>query len=335
MSKTRKWEAVLRRFFDGFSLVGGILFISGLLLLVLATALKIVWLHDAGGTLFVAGLSLTISTAISKEAVRQQYAKEANVRRKEILYGPLYTELKQLWERFDQASRGLSPYPHWIFGVGNVPSPLGLVPPYKVGTTFKCWPEFKDSHYLDQFTKGAYQLFNEVQKLAATYNKAVVQALTRNCEILQPYLVSATEGIKNSSEYREWQQQNEVGTRIRVEKDDWYERVERISMTVGQEEAQMWLDDFWVLGWILANSQEKAAITVQNGYHSISLSLVPLTWSQEIFQHAWVELNKLPENQEIQQVATLLFEKVRMAKDLVESSLRYIRDHYEGGEPLV
>ena len=130
----RQWASRLKRFFDAFSVVGGILLVAGLLLLVLATALKVDWLRDAGGAMFVAGLSLIISASSGKEAVRQQNAKEANIRRKDEIYGPLYIELKQVWERLEEASRGTSAYPHWIQGVGEEPPPergLGVIIRYQ------------------------------------------------------------------------------------------------------------------------------------------------------------------------------------------------------------
>ena len=43
---------------------------------------KIDLFHNLGLAAFVAGLSLIVSTTSGKEAVRQQYAKEANLRPK-------------------------------------------------------------------------------------------------------------------------------------------------------------------------------------------------------------------------------------------------------------
>ncbi len=63
LSEMRRWGRSLRRFFDAFLVVGGVLLIIGVLLYSLSTIPKMSWLHDAGTALLVAGLSLIISTA--------------------------------------------------------------------------------------------------------------------------------------------------------------------------------------------------------------------------------------------------------------------------------
>src|SRR6266852_9471840 len=57
LSKTRRWRRSLKRFFDAFLVVGGVLLIIGVLLYSLSTIPKVSWLHDAGTALLVAGLS--------------------------------------------------------------------------------------------------------------------------------------------------------------------------------------------------------------------------------------------------------------------------------------
>src|SRR5690242_19728210 len=106
LSKMHQWGRSLKRFFDAFLVIGGVLLLAGVLLYSLSTIPKVSWLHDAGTALLVAGLSLIISTASGKEAVRQQHAKDANLERKDKIYGPLYIELKQLWERLVGAGDG-------------------------------------------------------------------------------------------------------------------------------------------------------------------------------------------------------------------------------------
>jgi hypothetical protein len=92
--------------------VGGVLLIIGVLLYFLATIPRVSWLHDAGTALLVAGLSLIISTASGREAVRQQHTTDVNIERKEKIYGPLYIELKHLWERLEEASAVRASYSH-------------------------------------------------------------------------------------------------------------------------------------------------------------------------------------------------------------------------------
>src|SRR6266849_3367892 len=243
LSKTRRWRRSLKRFFDAFLVVGGVLLIAGVLLYSLSTIPKVSWLHDAGTALLVAGLSLIISTASGKEAVRQQHAKDANVERKENIYGTLYIELKQLWKRLEEARSGKDSYPHWIEGVGKEP---GRTQRYFQVPKFSVWPDLKSDYRIGHFTESACRLLNDVQRLAAAYNSAVAETLTPNLDVLRPHLVSAMEAVMKSAAYQEWQQQSEARTRVRGPDDGWYERIkwahDASPSLPFQEEATMWLD---------------------------------------------------------------------------------------------
>lgn len=336
LSEMRRWGRSLRRFFDAFLVVGGVLLIIGVLLYSLSTIPKVSWLHDAGTALLVAGLSLIISTASGKEAVRQQHAKDANVERKEKIYGPLYIELKQLWERLEEASGGRTSYPHWIQGAGEEP---GRAQRYFQVPTFSVWPDLKSDYRVGHFTESACELLNDVLRLAAAYNSAVAETLTPNRDVLRPHLASAMETVMKSPAYQEWQQQSKAGTRVRGPDDGWYERIswahDASPSLPFQEEATMWLDMFGALGWLLAREPDAAASTVQEAYRYISIVRPSVTWFQEIFQLAWPEVNALPVNQQARAAAFSLLEKVGEAKNHFEAGFRYIREYYEGGEPPI
>jgi hypothetical protein len=334
LSEMRRWGRSLKRFFDAFLVVGGVLLIAGVILYSLSTIPKVSWLHDAGTALLVAGLSLIISSASGKEAVRQQHAKDVNVERKDKIYGPLYIELKQLWECLEEASGGRASYPHWIEGAGEEPARTQR---YFRVPTFSVWPDFKSDYRIGHFTESACRLLNDVQRLAAAYNSAVAKTLTPNLDVLRPHLASAMETVMKGSAYQEWQQQSKAGTRARGPDDGWYERISWAHDTSlsFQEETMMWLDMFGALGWLLARGPDGAAPTVQEAYRHISIVRPSVTWFQEIFRLAWPEVNALPVNQQARAAAASLLEKVSEAKDHFEAGFRYIREHFEGGEPPI
>ena len=67
-----------------------------------------------GGIVLGSGLTVVVGTLTGREAVHQQYAKEANLRRKTDSYGPLHEEFKALRETLDQMRAGDTPYPRRI-----------------------------------------------------------------------------------------------------------------------------------------------------------------------------------------------------------------------------
>lgn len=313
----------------------------GALLYGLATIPRVSWLHDLGTALFVTGLSLIVSTASGKEAVRQQHAKDANIDRKDKIYAPLYVELKQLWERFEDASKGEGSYPHWIQGLGEVPTYTQLMP-YAVHLPFPGftrWPDFKSDHRINDFTPIARELLNELQQHVVAYNTAIAATEEPNADVLTPYLTSAVDTILKSPGYQEWQQQVQAGTRVRGDIDSWYERIKRLcdnSSALFAQEAEVWLNNFGARGWLLAGNLDEAVSSVRENYHHISVPTPPpQAWFREIFQLAWPEINELPVNQQARLVASALLKKVREAKDHFEEGFLYIRDNYEGGNPPI
>jgi len=338
MRTIRQWASLLKRFFDAFSVVGGILLIAGLLLLVLAAALKVDWLRDAGGALFVAGLSLIISTSSGKEAVRQQNAKEANVRRKDEIYGPLHAELKQLRERLEDTSTGKQPYPKWIDGAGNEPDYSRYVHNY-MGPTFRLWPEFKGDHRIDNFTESARKILDEVQNRAATYNVAVAAAEKLSRDLLAPHVASAFESISKTSDFHEWDQKYRA---MGGPKYGWFQRIDMaISSNTpdspfGQGVANVWLDGFGARGWLLAGRLDQAAMSVYEGYKRQGDVIPPdPSWFQEVLQMMWTDVDNHPTYREARSGLAALLEQVREAEKVLQEGLHYIRDHYEGGVPPV
>src|SRR5260370_12387009 len=74
-------------------------------------------LQGVGGIIFGTGLSVFLATLTN----RQQLAKEANLRRKTEIYGPLHAELQNLRERLNETRAGTKPYLHQIAVPGVTP----------------------------------------------------------------------------------------------------------------------------------------------------------------------------------------------------------------------
>lgn len=98
-----------------------LLIVSGLLLLIIGLILpagKEVALI-VGGALLGAGFSALVAMVTGSQAIHEQYAKEAHSQRKRDIYGPLFSELRALRERLEEAHKGISPFPQAIAILGN------------------------------------------------------------------------------------------------------------------------------------------------------------------------------------------------------------------------
>lgn len=69
-------------------------------------------LQAAGTALLAAGLTIITTTLTNRESIRRQFAKDANIIRKDAIYGPLFIELKQIYEWLDEAKKKEGRYPY-------------------------------------------------------------------------------------------------------------------------------------------------------------------------------------------------------------------------------
>src|SRR6266568_4883299 len=68
-------------------------------------------LQGLTGVLGGVALTLAVTIITSREAVRQQNAKEANIGRKNVYYIPVFNELKQIYDRLEDGKQKRLPYP--------------------------------------------------------------------------------------------------------------------------------------------------------------------------------------------------------------------------------
>src|SRR5713101_4647828 len=125
-------------------------------------------LQGVGGIVFGTGLTVFLGRLTN----RQQLAKEANLRRKTEVYGPLHIELRTLRERLEEARAGTKPYLQQI----DVPGQVSLNQLEEAPRLHR-WSEFKaDSRYLE-FSNASRQMLDQTLKLAMEYNASVEEAL--------------------------------------------------------------------------------------------------------------------------------------------------------------
>ena len=130
----------------------------------------------AGTAMLAAGLTIITTTLTNRDSTRQQFAKEANIIRKDTIYGPLFVELKQIYDCLDEAKRKEGRYPYYIYGAGGEPeaAKYSRNPLYPV---FCEWPQFKQDHRIDSFKHGTRALLDEARRLMADYNGAMDASL--------------------------------------------------------------------------------------------------------------------------------------------------------------
>src|SRR2546430_210643 len=107
----RQWSLLTH---DRVGLFALVLFVLGLILLLIPIGA----LQGIGGIVFGTGLTVLISIW----STRQQLAKDANLRRKTEVYGPLHAELQILRERLEETQTGSKPSLLWIDVQGMEPS---------------------------------------------------------------------------------------------------------------------------------------------------------------------------------------------------------------------
>ncbi len=204
---------------DRFSFAGVGLLGLGFILLVIGPHFKIDWLHDPGLAAFVAGLSLIISTASGKEAVRQQYAKEANLLRKTDVYGPLHAEFKVLIDELQGALEAKRPLIRRI----NITGANDAEPYYGgfQGPILQLWAGFRVTYVRDDFTHLTCRQLDLINETAQQFNNSMKQTFSSLRDILTPIIGDELKVIQQSQEFQDWQFRSQSVGFVTVPEDDW------------------------------------------------------------------------------------------------------------------
>jgi hypothetical protein len=178
------------------------LFVLGLILLLIPIGA----LQGVGGIVFGTGLTVLVSTWSN----RQQLAKDANLRRKTEVYGPLHAELQNLHEHLEAVRAGTKPYLQWVDVPGQESPPhpfnLGEKPP-----PLHCWSEFKADYRSLDFSERTRQLLNKTQQLAMDYNVSIEQALAACEGIFASCIDAAITQVMQSKVFQQWSKDHSSG----------------------------------------------------------------------------------------------------------------------------
>jgi hypothetical protein len=336
-TKKSSWWSSLKKWFTGLYLVAfAFVFVAAGVVLLLFSLLNNKGWQTIGGALFVTGLSMLVASITTRQSSFEQYKKDANLQRKTDVYGPLHAELKVLREIFDKAHTGTAPYPRWIEAPGTErPSSLRYSPIAQL-PAFSYWPAFKTDYRIDNFSSEAQRLLNEVQNLTVAYGEAIEAARKTVQSMLRPQIAASITKEEKSLGYQAWLPKRASNT----EYNRWYTFIydQRTyvapTMPLGEGLSFIWSVK---IGWLLADKPAQAAAEIFHGdaqnwdasQHS------SLSWFQDIFETAASELKNDPTYQKAQDTQQALYTKLLAAEQLLYQALLYIRDHYEGGPPLV
>ena len=311
------------------------------------------WSKIVGGAVLGAGFSIVIAAVTGRRAVAQQYAKEANLRRKDQVYGPLHAELKRVREYLEDVKHGTRPYPPRI-EVGD-PPPLYEAPEFQGPATswvptLSLWAAFKADYRADDFSEAGKRLLDELDAAAGPYNAAIRAAEGPTIDALAAALDTTISSTKETAEYQDWHLNDEAERAVtpythNPVPQDWLRRLAPQTGTpssdLGREWARSWVKS-WpfyhlpaTLGWLLAGNAVRAAQHVHAGYSGPGDPAPPLEWITQIMQAAIDSEQQSAPYIEVQSTSTAFLDKVKKAEIMLENGLRDIRNRYEGGMPPV
>jgi len=297
-------------------------------------------LQGVGGIIFGTGLSVFLATLTN----RQQLAKEANLRRKTEIYGPLHAELQNLRERLNETRAGTKPYLQQIDVAGVTP-----LRQFETSPQLHCWPEFKADYRSLDFSEPTRQMLNQVLQLALDYNTAVDHALEKTEALLAPCIKKAIDHTAQQPDFLVWRDSHVHGfPDSSSSPQDWFVRIQNALTTPQPPLAEMVWAATWLrgpmvnartttLGWLLAGNRDQALHTIYAIYSTPSGGYPPppLEWSQAIMEEIWPTLEHDPTYLAVQTLHEDLFKQVGLVERKLLDNLRSIQEIYEGGPPPV
>lgn len=336
--KKLSWWSSFKKWLTGLYLVtlAFVFIAAGTLLLLLPSLRSAVW-QTIGGALLGTGFTILVAAITARQSSLEQYSKEANLQRKTDVYGPLHAELKMLRETFDKAHAGKVPYPRWI-DIPGVERPSSIrYANLSMQPAFNYWPAFKTDYRIDNFSKDAQTLLDQVQSLIVAYGNTVEDARTIMRSLLRPRIAASIEKEEQSSKYQEWLRKRNNST---PEYNRWFEFIYQQTTTIsptiplGEGLARAWSIK---IGWLIADNPAQAALDIYNE-DAISWDASQhssLSWFQDIFESTANELKSDPIYRKVLDTRKKLTTTLRTAETLLYQGLIYIRNRYEGGSPIV
>lgn len=317
-----------------------VLAILALATFIIGLVFHIAILQGIGGVVGGAVLSLFITIVTSRETVQQQYAKEANIERKNIYYIPMFNELKQLQDRFEDSQQKTLPYPQWIKVSDNANASVHSVVfgKYPMAAFFN-WKLFKEQPYRSNFSQKACDLFDNTQKACANYNDSISAVKDDVIKIIAPHIDKAYQEWAGTDDFKHWQDETQNGIKWSSNQyHQWNAHIHQYlqipdSSVFDEVRGVIWM--YNLLGWILSNDLNKTSEAMyeiyKNDYH---ITTIPSSnWFKSILAPIWTELQNLSSVKEVSVYVEELLTKTKQAKGYMQERLDYIQDIYEGGKP--
>jgi hypothetical protein len=330
-----RWWPSFKEQIDWLVMLGVVAIIVGIFLI----ATRVGLLQVAGGALLGTALALISSTIAGRQAVRQQYAKEANLARKRESYVPLHDELIKLHNILEEAYTGKQPFPKWIKGADEEPARALYSNEYNPAT-FELWPGFKNDSHANDFSKEAHSTLDEVFRLATAYNATIALTHQPSIDLLTPHIAKAVQAATKEKDFQEWEQRRQPPVTVQ-QGDDYFQWIANNSTflltgsTMDHDIAFDWIERDGALEWLITGHLDEAASCVNQAYRLRMTRPPELIWIRAIFQAAWPELEGQAHYYETRTALESLLKQVGVAKLKLEDGLLYIRDNYEGGAPPV
>lgn len=340
MKEFRRWR---HKWIDSLVAVGAIAVLGGAFALSLPNTDTVA--HTLGAALIGAGFSILIGAFTGKRAVYEQYAKEANLRRRDTVYNPLYRELHYVRETLEQAAYHTVPYPLFITS-GQEQGDLieGVFGFERIHLAE--WPAFKTDARKYDLKPSTRRLLDDLLSLAEAYTEAVQATQEPTETILERCFDEAVDEVKQMPDFAAWLEVFNDPERRKLPHGsaprlayDWCELlIQPLSPgeTIGSSSAPQWVRQLQLQGWIIGGSQ----ISVTRRFRSwfggnYSYTPPPEAWTASIIAAAWLELDGHPTYHHVRDVAKKLHLLTSELERHVATALQDIQDRYEGGEPLV
>lgn len=303
-----------------------------------------------GTALFVAFLSYVLATNTSKEAFRDQNAKDARLNDKNKYYAPLNNELAVLIDICKNAELGQTPYPQTIsLKPGDIEAKVPSYVPLHTHPAFHGWGEFKrDASIVLRFSSELQTSLDAVEKAVQDYNDALARFTQAVEQTLEHSITSARRDIMETptrewkGKYLAWQtarhEQRQKGLQPSPSPDDWFTTIE--DPITSANIAYEWVNGFQMtgylpntIGWLVAGNLRKAAEEISDYFKN---SLGP---DARLHLQEWIENGVfkrvdgvyLLSPAEVRQALGQVIIKAESARSELLHKISIIQELYEGG----
>jgi hypothetical protein len=229
-------------------------------------------------------------------ALRQD-AKDANLRYRDEVYGPLHTELKRIRDVLGRAHHRTGPYPQRILLKDEpLPGHLKYTMPASWGPTFIHWYTCKEAYRLyGALTSPARDRLDEIEEAIAVYNVTIEEARKAAAPSLSAHVAQALEAETQLPDYLEWKHiYKDNPNPPSYQSFPWFELLERITLsgTYSSEQiAYVWLRyPLQTFGWLLAHRPDVAGQCVSDDYERSAVMPRSLSMFQDALTRTMPEL---------------------------------------------